>query len=535
MVTKKELTCYETDASRLVGKADNVVFPKTIEEVENLIKTSDKDVVPRGGGSEIVGGCIPNNSLIINTTKMNKILDFNKEKRNVYVEAGISVKELNEKLESIGFEFPISVLNGDISTIGGMIAMNSLDSRFKYGEMREWIEELEFINGRGELMKTSKADLMDICGMEGITGIIVRVKLKIIPKIKRSFSIFQTDEIEEIFSIARRLKLERNIIGLDFFSKSFSKLLDLPEKYHILIEFDSDRGKIKGEEYEELISKKNNLYFNLLRKGYYNNENVKFFFDKLKDFILYLESNEIPYFSYLGHGIVYGFFKDEEENKRKKCVEMMKKMRGKIGDYGITRKNFIDDFEVKILQRVKKRHDPFWKLNKGKIIRAESGDSLAKKEIPLAPEKMEFRRKVEKQIPERKLEIKAPEKRMNEFIKRVEDEEKFYEQEEEEKEVTEKIKDYEQTYDSELGKRRVEEIEEIAKKVPQEIVKENIKLPESTMKDDFDRPSENIENNFNAQPRGQVSKSEQDLINSVLGNKLGSGKKEEKKDDNRSR
>ena len=81
----------------------------------------------------------------------------------------------------------------------------------------ELVEEIEFVNGRGELMKIGKADLGDVCGMEGITGIIISAVLKIIPQIKRSASIFQSEDISEIFSIARRLKLEKEICSLTLF------------------------------------------------------------------------------------------------------------------------------------------------------------------------------------------------------------------------------------------------------------------------------------------------------------------------------
>ena len=48
-----------------------------------------------------------------------------------------ALKELNEKLNAVGFEFPINPLN-DSSTIGGMVALNVSDSRnMKYGKISE--------------------------------------------------------------------------------------------------------------------------------------------------------------------------------------------------------------------------------------------------------------------------------------------------------------------------------------------------------------------------------------------------------------
>ena len=161
-----------------------------------------------------------------------------------------------------------------------MIAKNSFGG-IKYEFMKQWVEEIEFVNGRGELMRTSKADLMEICGMEGITGIIVAATLRIEPKIKRTASIFQTENLEEALSIARRLKLEKEVIILELFPPKVSELLGFQEKYHMLIEFNSDRGKIKGEKYDMISELKDKVYSDFYSKKYYNSEDYKFLFDKL--------------------------------------------------------------------------------------------------------------------------------------------------------------------------------------------------------------------------------------------------------------
>ncbi len=379
MVTKKELTCYDTDASRLIGKAEKVVFPKTAEEVKKIISMAGKDIVPRGSGTNLVGGCVPNNSIVVDMRKMSKVTKFNAKDKTVLVEAGVTLKELNEKLSRVGFEFPIDTFNIGLSTIGGMVALNAPGFRsMKYGRIRDWIDEINFVNGRGELMKLSKSDLMDVCGMEGITGIITSVVLRVIPKKQRSASIFQADELDEVLSIARRLKLEKEVVMLEFFPPEVSQMLGLPRKYHLIIEFDSMQGKIKGEEYNVISKFKYRIYDVMYAQEYYNSEDPKFFFDKLKEFVLFLESNQIPYFGYLDIGIVHPFFKDSENAKRKEVTNFIQKVRARQSKYGfgLNRKHLVDVFEKKVIQRVKLRHDPFGKLNKDKIIDV---DPLARK------------------------------------------------------------------------------------------------------------------------------------------------------------
>ncbi len=530
-MNKKILACYNTDASRLVGKVEKVAFPKKIEQVQEIVKTSKLDIIPRGAGTGLVGGCVPNNSLILDMGKMNNISDFNPVKKTVRVEAGVTLKELNEKLNGAGFEFPIPSFNYGVSTIGGMVAKNAFGG-IKYESIKKFIEEIEFVNGRGELMKTSKADLMDVCGMEGITGVIVAVTLKIMPKTKKSASIFQTDNLDEALSIARRLRLEKEIIMLEVFPPKISRLLGLQEKYHMVIEFNSDRGKIKGEKYKMVSELKEKVYSVLYSKGYYKSEDYKFFFDKLKEFILFLDSNKILYFGFFGAGVIYTFFRDDEEDKKKKMIKLINRVKAKQVGYGIglTRKYLLDFFETKIIKRVKLRHDPFGKLNKGKIIDAESilKEYASKQEAqhlrPIEKDEIEeIKPFLEEEIEEIKSslgeeisasrfkdEVETPEEKMEEFIEEVTKSEVVEERQEVEKEVSNEeervLKDYEQTYESELPEERRKKIEDFAKGVSKNI-------------------SKKIDTEI--EKRGKLSKEEQDVVNKVMMGNFGFNNKKE--------
>jgi hypothetical protein len=454
---------------------------------------------------------------------MDKVSDFDVSKRTVKVETGITISELNEKLNKIGFEFPFQTNNKDISSIGGMIALNQIGNRsMKYGVIKDWIEELEFVNGRGELMKTSKADLGDICGMEGITGIIVSAVLKIIPQVKRSASIFQSDNLEEVFSIAKRVKLEKEISSLNLFPPQVSELLGLPKKYHLVIEFDSDRGKIKGQEYKVISKLNDKVYYVLASRGYYDSDDPKFFFDKLIDFMEFLDENNVPYFSKIGAGVIYPFFKDEEKEKKAGVLKMINRMGGKPGEYGIglKRKHIKERSEKKILHRVKVRHDPFGKINKNKIIDADFEGSMEEKHEPkpISQTKISHLKPIEKEeieeikpfIKEESYELieelKTPEEKMEEFIEKVElidqskkpEEPKSSEKPEDKLnfEITSRLKDYESTYKSELKDDKKKKIEDFAKSIAHDIL--------------------HPKGHLDLEERGKLTKEEEDEVKRVM-------------------
>jgi len=573
-----EKVCYEKDMSGLSGKVEKVVFPESIEEVQEVV-SSGRDVVIRGGGSNLVGGCVPSKSgsIILDMRKMNKVLDFDPKKGSVWVEAGVTIKELNEKLKQISFEFPIFL--NEISTIGGMVAMNCIgDMSMKYGDTKEWVEEVEFVNGRGEKVKIGKADLSDVCGMEGITGVITKVKLKIIPLIKKSASVFQSEDIEEIWSIARRLKLDNEIIMLKLFCPEISKILGFSEKYHMIIVFDSNRGKIYGREFTELFKKIRKSSCFLYSKEYYDKEDVKFYFDKLKEFIDFLESVDVVYSCELGVGIVDAFFKESQEDLKKQVVEKIKRLGGKDGRQGIglLRKYLLESMDIKIIKRIKKRYDPFYKLNKEKVLDfVEKGiDDEFVDEKKMADKIVSEVKDGERPVGEFKIsraEHDAEEK-MEEFIKEVESEEekevkkrlldagqkqKSFSSVSSNLKISELFDDYEKTFNSELDDDRKEKVEKFAQEVSREIIKkeeENInkkekELIEGDRGDEYGRVSGvgvekeeisegevgkvRIDDNLDRLPaselRGKVSESEKSLIDSVMFG--GSGVKSEKKED----
>ena len=562
------LVCYDSDASRISGDIGGVIFPRKSEKICDVVKTSKLDIVPRGAGTGLMGGCVPKGSVVIDVSKMNSVGKLDKKHREIYVEAGVTVKELNEKLKKAGLEFPIYMIERSFSTIGGLIALGVLGDRsMRYGELKDWIEEIDFVSGRGELVKLSKADLTDVCGMEGLTGIIVGAKLKAAKLIKRSASIFQSDELDEILAISRRLRLEKEVVMLRFLSKDVSKMLGLPLRYHIIIEFNSNRGKIKDRDYENLMNLVKKNYYALYSRGYYNSEDPKLFFDKIKEFALFLESLNIPYFGDLGMGIIHPFFKDNDERKEA-VMSFIRKIKTKLSKYGIglKRKDFLEEPERKLMSRVKLRHDPFVKINKGKVMDIEQKSSKfdkvhkdfdigvgkiksAEKIVEEVVEEMPVKRIIlpehfenniaadEKQTldSERIVIKKTPEQKMKEFVERVERESEFTEKEKEEKEIYDQLEDYEQTFKSELSEDRVEKISDFARDVSKKVlIKDNLNISE--LKSPNLKPLSSASPDFN---KGFRTDEEKALIDNVMMNQFGMGsavkeeKKEKKDNDNR--
>jgi len=72
---------------------DIIVRPETIDEVSEIVKISNKyksHIVPRGGGADLVGGAVTEKGILIDLTRMNKIIEINEKDFFCEVESGLT-------------------------------------------------------------------------------------------------------------------------------------------------------------------------------------------------------------------------------------------------------------------------------------------------------------------------------------------------------------------------------------------------------------------------------------------------------------
>ncbi len=191
----EELVPYSYDASMNVHRPQAAVWPETTEQVSQIVKFANEHkipVVPRGAGTSLSGGAVPiQGGIIIDLSKMNKILQINIESRYVRVQAGVVCDDLNRALAKHSFIFPPDPASSTVSTIGGNVNTNAGGIKgAKYGTTRDYVLGLEVVLPTGEVMRTgsytmkcvSGYDLSKLfVGSEGTLGIVTEVTLKINP------------------------------------------------------------------------------------------------------------------------------------------------------------------------------------------------------------------------------------------------------------------------------------------------------------------------------------------------------------------
>ena len=119
---------YATDASIYEIVPNAVVFPRTKEDVQAVVRSCaahNVPITPRGAGTGLTGGCVNRGIQLDVSRYLNRIIEIDPQKRIARVEPGVVLDELNAELKPLGLHFSPDVATGNRATIGGMIGNNS--------------------------------------------------------------------------------------------------------------------------------------------------------------------------------------------------------------------------------------------------------------------------------------------------------------------------------------------------------------------------------------------------------------------------
>jgi FAD/FMN-containing dehydrogenase len=200
----QDLDFYSSDVYSSGIRPACVAAPETVDQVQAVVRICaalDHAVIARGGGLSYSAGYLPQGprSVVIDMSRLTRIVEINETDMYVTVETGCTWRELYAALEQRGLRTPyFGPMSGYLSTVGGALSQGSVFlGSTEYGTSAESTLALDVVLADGSLLTTGSAsgalrptpffrtygpDLTGLfLGDAGAFGVKVRATLQLVP------------------------------------------------------------------------------------------------------------------------------------------------------------------------------------------------------------------------------------------------------------------------------------------------------------------------------------------------------------------
>ena len=201
---------YEVDAGLDAGVPDGVVFPESLEDVEKIARWAGQSGMPlvgRGAGTGLSGGAVAEHGgLIVEFSRMNRIIEIDAQGRSALVEPGLINLHLDERVRANDLYFPPDPASQRASTIGGNVSENSGGPHcYKYGVMTNYVTGMQVVLASGQRVQVGGRALdypeYDFCGVltgsEGMLALMTSINVRLVrnpPGVKTMLAVFDSVE-----------------------------------------------------------------------------------------------------------------------------------------------------------------------------------------------------------------------------------------------------------------------------------------------------------------------------------------------------
>jgi glycolate oxidase len=192
--TDEKLQDYLKDMADYPSQPLIILRPESTEQVSEIVVHANETrtpIVARGAGTSLTGASSAHGWIVLDFTRMKKILKIDTVNWYAHVEAGVVLEDLNEIAKKSGFFFPPDPGSTPWCTFGGAIAENSGGMRcFRYGTVKDWVWAVKVVLADGSIVKFGEPlpknrvgyDFVHlICGSEGTLGLITEAWVKLAP------------------------------------------------------------------------------------------------------------------------------------------------------------------------------------------------------------------------------------------------------------------------------------------------------------------------------------------------------------------
>jgi alkyldihydroxyacetonephosphate synthase len=180
------------DRGQQPTRPDYIVHPGSAEEIAAIMKIANTfriPVIPWGGGSgSQVGALSIYGGIMLDTKRLNKIIEIDEKSLTVTAQAGINGSQLEWALNEKGLTLPHYPASANCATLGGYLAPRGSGTiSTKYGKAEELVMGMQVVLPTGEIIRTPQVPIhaagLDyfhlFLGSEGTLGVITEATMQV--------------------------------------------------------------------------------------------------------------------------------------------------------------------------------------------------------------------------------------------------------------------------------------------------------------------------------------------------------------------
>ncbi len=231
-----------------------IVIPNSegsLAKVVAICHQNNWSIIPCGNGSKATWGGLPSKvDLYLSTRHLNQIIDHAVGDLTVTLQAGVTLKQLQAKLQAANQFLPLDPAYPETATLGGIVATADTGSwRERYGGVRDLLIGISLVRADGEIAKAGGRVVKNVAGYDlmklltgsyGTLGIITQLTFRTYPLPPASATLILSGDRANILSAAQTLRnATLTPTRADLVSSSVVEKLQLGEGLGLIIQFET--------------------------------------------------------------------------------------------------------------------------------------------------------------------------------------------------------------------------------------------------------------------------------------------------------
>jgi FAD/FMN-containing dehydrogenase len=182
-----------------------VAQPKSERDCRDVVEFCRErklSLCPKGSGRSYDDAILNDGNVLLDMSRMNRILGFASETSRVRVEAGVRIVDIFEAFHAQGLTLPASPTDSTISVGGAMGAnVNGKDS-WRVGNFGDQVVQLRIMLASGEVTTLDRDDelFMAVIGGMGLLGLVIEMTLQLqpVPSPYLDISVLPARDLDEL-------------------------------------------------------------------------------------------------------------------------------------------------------------------------------------------------------------------------------------------------------------------------------------------------------------------------------------------------